>query len=68
MSRSVYVNDESRPWVADLNVRTLLRQQGYDEAWVGVALNGVIVPPSAWESTVIQPDAELDILRPCQGG
>jgi sulfur carrier protein len=66
---TVRINGEQRELdgvtsVADV-VRSLVEQA---ERGVAVALDGDVVPRSAWESTMLRDGARLEVLRPVQGG
>jgi sulfur carrier protein len=66
---TVRINGEQRELdgvtsVADV-VRSLVEQA---ERGVAVALDGDVVPRSAWESTMLRDGARLEVLRAVQGG
>ena len=41
---------------------------GADERGVAVALDGTVVPRSAWDATTLTEDAQLEVLRATAGG
>lgn len=41
---------------------------GADERGIAVALDGTVVPRSAWETTTLHEDAQLEVLRATAGG
>ena len=41
---------------------------GADERGIAVALDGTVVPRSAWDTTTLNPDAQLEVLRATAGG
>jgi len=51
-------------------VRTLLQEQDIDGEMrgVAVALNGSVVPRSAWDNTTISDGDTVEIVKPFRGG
>lgn len=51
-------------------VADLIAQQAVDEGrrGVAVALNGSVVPRSAWRETALKPGDNVEIVRAMQGG
>ncbi len=41
---------------------------GADERGIAVALDGTVVPRSAWDATTLHEDAQLEVLRATAGG
>lgn len=41
---------------------------GADERGVAAALDGTVVPRSAWDTTTLHEDAQLEVLRATAGG
>ncbi len=41
---------------------------GADERGIAVALDGTVVPRSAWDTTTLHEDAQLEVLRATAGG
>lgn len=41
---------------------------GADERGIAVALDGTVVSRSAWDTTTLTPDAQLEVLRATAGG
>ncbi|WP_265446711.1 sulfur carrier protein ThiS [Flexivirga meconopsidis] len=68
MADTFRLNGDARPLRPDTTVSTMLEQEGFDGAWFAVALDGAVVPSSAWAKTAVQPGAEVEIVRPAQGG
>lgn len=61
------VNGEEMPLLP--TIAALMRQKGIaPRRGVAVALNGVVVPVSAWDTAQIVPDDEIEIVRPFGGG
>ncbi|MEW6441418.1 MAG: sulfur carrier protein ThiS [bacterium] len=67
---NVTVNGEEHTIEAGCTVLRLLKEVGIDAAQPGiaVALNGSVVPRSAWPETEVPAAAEIEIVRPLQGG
>lgn len=49
-------------------VETVLEQLEVGAAGVAVALNGEVVPRSAWADTMLGPDDRVEVLTAAQGG
>jgi sulfur carrier protein len=51
-------------------VADFLTQQGVDagQRGIAIALNGSVVPRSAWSETALKPDDNIEIVRAMQGG
>ncbi|NNG41156.1 sulfur carrier protein ThiS [Flexivirga sp. ID2601S] len=68
MADTFRLNGEERPLPAEATVSRMLASEGWDGAWFAVALDGAVVPSSQWHSTTVAPGAEVEIVRPAQGG
>ena len=69
MSETIRVNGESRPLAAE-TLEALLRELGLDPARKGlaIALNGAVAPRGRWSEIALQPNDEIEIVRPARGG
>ncbi len=69
MSDTIRVNGESEP-LAAATLEALLAEKAVDTAQRGiaVALNGAVVPRSAWRDTVLRGGDSVEIVRARQGG
>jgi sulfur carrier protein len=56
--------------VEPLTLATLLAARGIDPAlrFVAVAVNGTVVPRRDWSSLRLNEDADIEIVRPREGG
>jgi sulfur carrier protein len=65
----ISVNGEEEPLVAP-TVAALLAQKEIapDRRGVAVAVNGTVVPRTAWSSTPLHPGDRVEIVRVLQGG
>jgi len=65
----IRVNGEVEP-LAAATLAALLADKAVDVAQRGiaVALNGSVVPRSAWSETVLKPGDSVEIVRARQGG
>jgi len=65
----IRVNGEVEPLVA-ATLAALLAEKAVDVAQRGiaVALNGSVVPRSAWSETALKPGDSVEIVRARQGG
>ena len=62
------LNHRPQPWRKGLSVATLLAEQGRAPDAVATALNGIFVPRSQREHTLIRPGDELTLIQPITGG
>jgi sulfur carrier protein len=62
------VNGRAVELPSGLSVSEVLARLGYPSRGVAVALDGEVVPRSAWDTTVVGPGAALEVLHPVQGG
>lgn len=65
----IQVNGKDVPLAAS-TVAQFLSQQAVDVSWrgVAVALNGSVVPRSAWGETALRAGDSIEIVRAMQGG
>ena len=65
----VRVNGDERELAPGTTVAVVVRALGAEPArGVAVAVDGEVVPRSAWERTVVGDGQELEVLRAGQGG
>lgn len=64
----VRVNGRTVELPRGLSVADALARLGYPSRGVAVALDGEVVPRSAWDATLVGPGAALEVLHPVQGG
>ena len=69
VQQTIRVNGESEP-LAAATVEALLAEKAVDtgQRGIAVALNGAVVPRSAWGDTPIRPGDSVEIVRARQGG
>jgi sulfur carrier protein len=69
VQQTIRVNGESEP-LAAATVEALLAEKAVDtgQRGIAVALNGAVVPRSAWGDTPIKPGDSVEIVRARQGG
>jgi len=67
--QAIRVNGESEPFAA-ATLEALLAEKAVDTGQRGlaVALNGAVVPRSAWPATRLSPGDSVEIVRARQGG
>lgn len=63
------LNGEPRP-LTTATLAALMEELAGDKPMghVAVARNGELVPHSAWADTPLQPDDDVEVVRPFQGG
>jgi sulfur carrier protein len=66
---TIRVNGESEPLVA-ATIELLLAEKALDagQRGIAVALNGAVVPRTAWRETLLKPGDSIEIVRARQGG
>lgn len=64
----VEINGEARQIPAGLNILLLLEHLGIDPQRVAVELNRNIVRKAEWTATVVEPDAQIEIVMFVGGG
>jgi sulfur carrier protein len=67
---SIYLNGEPRELAPGSTVAELVEQLGgaHDGRGVAVALDGEVVPFSAWAATTITDGARIEVVAAVQGG
>lgn len=64
----IVVNGEPRDVTDGVSVSAVVASVVVETRGVAVALDGEVVPKSAWDSTVVAPAQSLEILKAVQGG
>jgi sulfur carrier protein len=66
---TIRVNGESEP-LAAATLDALLAEKAVDtgQRGIAVALNGAVVPRTAWRDTTLRPGDSVEIVRARQGG
>lgn len=64
----IEVNGEQVALEPGATVETVLEQLALPPAGIAVALNGEVVPRSAWAETPLAPDDCVEVLTAAQGG
>ena len=65
---TVVVNGEARELAAGATIDDVVHSLTSDERGVAVALDGEVVPRSAWAATTLQGGERVEVLRAVQGG
>jgi len=64
----ITINGEQNQTPPQTTLTQLLKTLGYDQQWMGVAINETFIPKTAHESTLIQEGDRIEILSPIAGG
>ena len=66
----IRVNGEEQTVHPHLNVYELLTALGLDpsQAGIAVAVNREVIPKTTWQSTQVQENNDVEIIRAVQGG
>jgi len=69
MAPTISVNGESEPLTAE-TVAALVAEkaQQTNRTGIAVAVNGAVVPRTAWAVTTLRPGDRIEIVRVLQGG
>ena len=65
---NVRVNGERRELAEGTSVEEIVRRITEAERGVAVAVDGEVVPRSAWAATALADGQQLEVLRAVQGG
>jgi sulfur carrier protein len=65
---NIVINGAAQPADEGLTIAALLREQGYDQARVAVALNEEFVPRPQYDARALRDGDRLEIVKPMQGG
>src|SRR5438105_4887444 len=69
MALTISVNGESEPLTAEtLAALVAVKAEQTNRTGIAVALNGAVVPRTAWEATALLPGDRIEIVRVLQGG
>lgn len=65
----IRINGETAPFAAT-TLEQLLEEKAIDtgQRGIAVALNGAVVPRTAWRDTALKPGDSVEIVRARQGG
>lgn len=65
---NILVNGESVQVLAGVNVKEVLKQQGYSCELLAIAVNETFVARTDYQQTLVQESDRVDIVAPMQGG
>ena len=70
MSITIHVNGEDRDVRENLSITELLIELNIDseQSGIAIALDREVIPKSAWKTTEVLEDSEVEIIRAVQGG
>jgi sulfur carrier protein len=69
MAPTISVNGESEPLTAEtLAALVAEKAQQINRTGIAIAVNGAVVPRTAWEATALRPGDRIEIVRVLQGG
>ncbi|MBV8745321.1 MAG: sulfur carrier protein ThiS [Xanthobacteraceae bacterium] len=69
MAQTISVNGEDEPLSTDtLAALVAVKAQQTNRTGIAVAVNGAVVPRTAWEATALRPGDRIEIVRVLQGG
>jgi sulfur carrier protein len=64
----VSINGEPKQLPKEITIAVMLTQLGYQNEWLGVAINTTFISKTEHRKTIIQEGDNIDILSPIQGG
>ena len=69
MASTISVNGENEPLTAEtLAALVAMKAEQANRTGIAVAVNGAVVPRTAWEATALRPGDRIEIVRVLQGG
>ena len=68
MEMTIHLNGQPVQTAANVSLSSLLREKGIEPSHVVVEINRQIIDREAFDTTVINPDATIEILRFVGGG
>ena len=69
MTATILVNGQDEPLSAEtLSALIAEKAQQTNRTGIAVAVNGAVVPRTAWEATALHPGDRIEIVRVLQGG
>jgi sulfur carrier protein len=69
MTPTISVNGESEPLINEtLAALVAEKAQQTNRTGIAVAVNGAVVPRTAWDATALHPGDRIEIVRVLQGG
>jgi sulfur carrier protein len=69
MAPTISVNGESEPLTTEtLAGLVAMKAEQKNRIGIAVAVNGAVVPRTAWEGTALRPGDRIEIVRVLQGG
>ena len=64
----IIINGQKKTLNAAPNIASVLKDQGYANKIVAVAMNGEFTPRASYETTTLKDGDVLEIVAPMQGG
>lgn len=64
----IIVNGQPKDLEIEIDLKDFLKKNTYDERVVAVSLNEIIIPKSAYGSTIVKDGAVLEIIKFVAGG
>lgn len=65
---TIYINKTETEVTVGMTVGEVLRQMQFPESDIAVAVDNKVVPRALWDSTQLQADARLTVIRAVCGG
>ena len=62
------INGETRELPESITIQEMLKELGYDNQWLGIAINTEFISKDKHQETIIKEGDQIDILSPIQGG
>lgn len=64
----IFVNDTRMECREQTTISGLLSQQGITPVNIAVAMNNTVIPRSEWDTTIIEENCNIIIIKAVQGG
>ena len=66
--KKITVNDNIIDWEENMNINFILKRMNYTFRMLVVKVDGQLVKKNEYESTIVQPDADVKVIHLISGG
>ena len=66
--KTITVNENSLKWEEDMNINIILQRMNYTFRMLVVKVDGKLVKKNEYESTIVQPNADVKVIHLISGG
>ena len=66
--KTITVNENSLKWEEDMDINIILQRMNYTFRMLVVKVDGKLVKKNEYESTIVQPNADVKVIHLISGG